>query len=130
MTKKTQCNRLGNPKIGSGLYEILVSDKYGSLINEAYRILVFSNLKENKNRSLSSPILRNNASCIKPLHVKTEQKSYKKKKSCKKNPRKNIYNLTVREMLLTKSGNLTNVLDCIQIKNLCKQKMSEAVNMT
>lgn len=51
--KKTQCTRLGNPKIDSGLYEILVSDKYGRLINEAYRILVFSNPKENKTRSLS-----------------------------------------------------------------------------
>jgi len=40
--KENQRERLGNPKIGSGLYKILVNDKYGSLINEAYRILVFS----------------------------------------------------------------------------------------
>lgn len=51
--KENQPNRLGNPKIDSGLCEILLNDKYDSLINETYRILVFSNLKENKNGPLS-----------------------------------------------------------------------------
>lgn len=51
--KENQQNRLGNPKVGSHLCKILVNDKYGSLINEAYIILVFSNLKENKNGFLS-----------------------------------------------------------------------------
>ena len=63
-------------------------------------------------------------------HVKTEQKSYKKKKILQENPRAYIYNLTVREIFLTKSGNLINMLDYIKIKNLCKQKISETVNMT